>query len=108
MANTLTITVEQVKLKVEEYFGDLWIFHVLKAGHNWGIIPGTKQYMDITIDNKEIRIYPIKTNRELAIRLAVWDYNYDSQDTGYNRDDMYCTHEEDLLNIPILMDKFFG
>jgi hypothetical protein len=96
-------TSKQVKLRVEEYFGDEWVWHVLRAGQNWGIIPGVNERMDIFINNKEIRIYPVQTNRELAIRLAVWDYSTDK-----NRDDMYVRTEEDLLMIPILLDKFFG
>ena len=97
------VTSQEVKLKVEQYFGQEWVFHVLKAGQNWGIIPGVNEYMDIFINNKEIRIYPVKTNRELAIRLAVWDYSTDK-----NRDDMYIRTEEDLAMIPLLLDKFFG
>lgn len=96
------VTSAEVKLHVEQYFGAAWVWHVLRGGQNWGIIPGVNEYMDITIDNKEIRIYPIKTNRELAIRLAVWDY------TTLDRDDMYVRTEDDVLNIPILLDKFFG
>ena len=101
------VTSTEVKLRVEQYFGDAWVWHVLKAGQNWGIIPGVNEYMDIMIDSKEIRIYPVKTNRELAIRLAVWDYKF-ARDPGKNRDDMYIRTEEDLAMIPILMDKFFG
>lgn len=97
------VTSQQVKLKVEEYFGQAWIFHVLKGGHNWGIISGVDEYMDIFIDEKEIRIYPVKTNREHAIRLAIWDYS-----THRERDDMYIQTTEDLQNIPVLLDKFFG
>ena len=100
------VTSQQVKRKVEEYFGSKWVFHVLKAGRNWGIIPGMNEYMDIFIDNIEIRIYPTKVNRKLTIRLGVWDYNY--KHPTYNHDDMYCTTERDLANIPILLDKFFG
>ena len=101
------VTSQQVKHKVEEYFGTAWVFHVLKAGTNWGIIPGVNEYMDIYIDSKEIRIYPVKSNREPAIRLAVWDYKF-TQHPGNNKDDMYVRTEEDLANIPILLDKFFG
>ena len=97
------VTSQEVKLQVEQYFGQEWVWHVLRAGQNWGIIPGVNEYMDIFINNKEIRIYPVKTNRELAIRLAVWDYS-----THKNRDDMYVRTEEDLAMIPILLDKFFG
>jgi hypothetical protein len=97
------VTSAEVKLHVEQYFGAAWVWHVLRGGQNWGIIPGVNEYMDITIDNKEIRIYPIKTNRELAIRLAVWDYGTDK-----NRDDMYVRTDEDLAMIPVLLDKFFG
>jgi hypothetical protein len=101
------VTSAEVKLAVEQYFGDAWVWHVLKAGQNWGIIPGVNEYMDIMIDSKEIRIYPVKTNRELAIRLAVWDYKF-SPSPGHNKDDMYVRSEEDLANIAILLDKFFG
>ena len=97
------VSSQAVKQRVEQYFGDAWVWHVLKAGQNWGIIPGVNEYMDIMIDSKEIRIYPVKTNRELAIRLAVWDYS-----THKNRDDMYIRSEEDLAMIPVLLDKFFG
>ena len=96
------VTSHEVKLRVEEYFGEAWIFHVLKGGHNWGIIPGVNEYMDIFINDKEIRIYPVKTNRELAIRLAVWDYS-----THKDRDDMYVRTDEDLAMIPVLLAKFF-
>lgn len=101
------VTSDEVKLCVEQYFGDEWIFHILKSGENWGIIPGVNEYMDIMIDSKEIRIYPVKTNRELAIRLAVWDYKF-SRSPGHNKDDMYVRSEEDLAMIPVLLDKFFG
>ena len=101
------VSSQQVKQRVEEYFGDTWVWHVLKAGQNWGIMPGVNEYMDIMIDSKEIRIYPVKTNRELAIRLAIQDYAF-ARDPGHNKDDMYVRTEEDLAMIPILMDKFFG
>ena len=104
------VTSAEVRQQVEEYFGDTWVWHVLKAGQNWGVMrgsPGYSEYWDIMIDSKEIRIYPVKTNRELAIRLAVWDYKF-SPSPGHNKDDMYVRTEEDLAMIPILMDKFFG
>jgi hypothetical protein len=101
------VSSELVKQRVEQYFGDAWVFHVLATG-GWGTMTaGQALYSDIFIDGKEIRIYPIKTNRELAIRLAVWDYKFE-QDPGKNRDDMYIRTSEDLQNIPILLDKFFG
>jgi len=101
------VTSDQVRRQVEAYFGDEWVWHVLKAGTNWGIIPGVNEYMDFYIDMKEIRIYPVKSNRESAIRLAVWDYGV-ANNIGKNRDDMYIRTEQDLANIPILLDKFFG
>lgn len=100
------VTSQQVKQRVEEYFGDEWLFIVLATG-GWSTVTEVDLYADIYIDGKEIRVYPIKTNREGAVRLAIWDYKF-ATETGNNRDDMYCSDEEDLLNIPILMDKFFG
>jgi len=101
------VSSQEVKLRVEQYFGTAWVWHVLKSGQNWGIIPGVNEYMDIMIDSKEIRVYPVKTNCEPAIRLAVWDYKF-SRSPGHNKDDMYIRTEEDLAMIPVLMDKFFG
>ena len=104
------VTSQRVKLRVEQYFGSQWVWHVLRAGQNWGIMrgsPGYNEYMDILIDHKEIRIYPVKTNREPAIRLAVCDYKF-LGNPGHNQDDMYIRTEEDLTMIPILLDKFFG
>ena len=104
------VSSHEVKLAVEQYFGDTWVWYVLKSGQNWGIMrgtPGYNEYMDILIDSKEIRIYPVKTNRELAIRLAIQDYKF-SRSPGRNQDDMYVRTEEDLQMIPILLDKFFG
>jgi hypothetical protein len=103
------VSSELVRQRVEQYFGDTWIFHILTTG-GWSTITefnDIDSYSDIFIRGKEIRVYPIKTNRELAIRLAVWDYKYE-QDPGKNRDDMYIRTEEDLAMIPILLDKFFG
>jgi hypothetical protein len=100
-------TSELVKQRVEQYFGDAWVFHVLTTG-GWGTMTaGEALYSDIFINGKEIRVYPIRTNRETAIRLAVWDYKFE-QVPGTNRDDMYIRTEEDVQNIPILLDKFFG
>jgi len=101
------VTSNQIKLCVEQYFGDTWVWHVLATG-GWGTMTaGQALYSDIFINGKEIRIYPIKTNRELAIRLAVCDYAFVT-DPGRNQDDMYVRTEEDLAMIPVLMDKFFG
>jgi hypothetical protein len=104
------VTSQEVKLRVEQYFGDTWVWHVLKGGCNWGVMRGAQgysEYWDVMIDSKEIRIYPVKTNRELAIRLAIWDYAFVGN-PGRNQDDMYIRTEEDLGDIPILLDKFFG
>jgi hypothetical protein len=104
------VTNAQVQQRVEQYFGDEWVWHVLKAGCTWGKMRasrGYSEYWDIMIDHKEIRIYPVYTNRESAIRLAIWDYGF-TTNPGHNRDDMYIRTEEDLANIPILLDKFFG
>ena len=100
------VTSELVKHQVELYFGQEWIFHMLETG-GWQSITSVDLYSDIVIRGKEIRVYPIKTNRELAIRLAIWDYKFE-QDPGRNRDDMYIRTSEDLEMIPILLDKFFG
>lgn len=100
------VTSQQVKQQVEQYFGSEWLFIVLATG-GWSSMADVMLYSDICIDGKEIRVYPIKTNREGAVRIAIWDYNFVGEQ-GNSRDDMYCSDEEDLLNIPILMDKFFG
>jgi hypothetical protein len=100
------VTTEQVREQVELYFGRDWIFHILATG-GWNSLTDHDLYSDIVIDGKEIRIYPIKTNREGSIRLAIWDYKFE-REPGTNRDDMYISDREDLLNIPVLLDKFFG
>jgi hypothetical protein len=68
---------------------------------------GAPDLFRVWIDHKEIRIMPIRTNRELAIRLAIWDYEFVGN-PDKNRDDMYVRTDEDLAMIPVLLDKFFG
>jgi hypothetical protein len=99
------VTVNQVKEQVELYFGNEWILHVLATG-GWQYIDDVKLYSDIVIDGKEIRVFPIKTKRKGSIRLLIVDYKF-TRKSGTNRDDMYISDHEDLLNIPQLLDKFF-
>jgi len=99
------VTVNQVKEQVELYFGNEWIFHVLTTG-GWQYIDDVKLYSDIVINGKEIRVFPIKTNRQGSIRLLILDYNF-TRKSGNNTDDMYISDHEDLFNVPQLLDKFF-
>jgi hypothetical protein len=99
------VTSHEVRQQVEEYFGDKWLFYILATG-GWATMTEVEHYFNIHIEGKEIRIYPIKTNREAAIRLAIWDFKF-QRNPGTNKDDMYITNHDDLLNIAILLDKFF-
>jgi len=99
------VTSQQVREQVEEYFGDAWVWHVLKSG-TWGMIPGMDDYMDIFIDNMEIRIYPLRIDRTKGINLAVWDYTYSNPQN--NHDNLHITSSRDFGRIPRLLDRFFA